>query len=296
MKPSPPPARRETAPPDRLRQFWDAHPSPLLGLSPDGVVREANLAGRTLLESLRSAMGQPAPDVLAPLWSGQQTEIEVACGGRVYCFQALRPEGADVLWLQGQDVTRFKTTELELRQSLAAARAQALHDPLTGLANRLLLEDRLAQAIALSQRHRRRTGLAYLDLDGFKAINEQQGHRFGDQVLAQTAARLQQVIRRSDTLARVGGDEMVLVLPDLRQAAAAETVCARVQAALRDLEVQGRACRLGISIGLALHPDDAPSSEGLLEQADQALRAAKAQGGGRVVRAVPERAEGRSEQ
>ena len=158
-------------------------------------------------------------------------------------------------------------------------RHDALHDPLTGLANRTLLSDRLEHALARSTRDRRPTGVLFIDLDDFKAVNDRFGHAVGDAVLAELAGRLKAAVRPADTVARLGGDEFVVVCEDV-DCEAATALGRRMEQALRQpLAVDGAEHRLTASIGIALGRTD---PDALLGDADTAVYQAKAAGRGRV--------------
>jgi diguanylate cyclase len=170
-------------------------------------------------------------------------------------------------------------------EQLADANAQlqhfATHDALTCLPNRLLLIDRLHQAISQAQRLQRRFAVLVFDLDRFKSINDSLGHLAGDELLKQVAQRLSQQLRRADTLARLGGDEFVLLLNETADqqsaAAAAHRVLTSVAAPtkLGGLDIQP-----STSIGVAIYPDDGTDVETLLQHADVAMYHAKRNGGG----------------
>ena len=158
-------------------------------------------------------------------------------------------------------------------------RHDALHDPLTGLANRTLLHDRLAHALARSAREQVTTGVLFIDLDGFKAINDRFGHATGDAVLTELAARLTAAVRPADTVARLGGDEFLVVCEEL-DFEAATALGRRLDDAIRQpLVVGGVEHRLSASIGIALGHDD---PDELLARADAAVYRAKAAGRGRI--------------
>jgi diguanylate cyclase (GGDEF)-like protein len=157
----------------------------------------------------------------------------------------------------------------------------AQHDPLTGLPNRLLFHDRLRQAMARCRRERSLLAVVLVDLDRFKAINDAFGHRIGDSVLKQAGERLRSTLRESDTVARIGGDEFALILPDLPDAEAATLIAEKVSGQLdRPFGLDTRAWRPGASLGIALFPNDGESAEQLLQNADLAMYRAKAVGGG----------------
>jgi len=171
------------------------------------------------------------------------------------------------------------TTALARLRGEEQIRHDAVHDPLTGLANRTLLSDRLEHALARSEREGRDTGVIFIDLDSFKEVNDAHGHATGDAVLAELGRRLPAAVRPSDTVARLGGDEFVVVCEETDEASAL-ALGRRLQEAIRppvtigDLELT-----LSASIGVALGRDDA---EALLANADTAVYRAKAAGPGRV--------------
>jgi diguanylate cyclase (GGDEF)-like protein/PAS domain S-box-containing protein len=159
-------------------------------------------------------------------------------------------------------------------------RALALTDPLTGLANRTLFQDRLGQALARSRRSGRPVALHLIDLDGFKAINDRFGHPTGDRVLQAFAERVRPVIRETDVLARLGGDEFALVQTELAHAGGAALLADRVLEALEEpLRIDGQRVAIRASLGVALHPEQGSTVEQLTEHADCALYRAKRRGG-----------------
>jgi diguanylate cyclase (GGDEF)-like protein/PAS domain S-box-containing protein len=174
------------------------------------------------------------------------------------------------------DITEHKLTEERIRRI-------AHHDSLTGLPNRLLFNDRLDQSISLARRESRRFALLYLDLDRFKAVNDTLGHTAGDALLQAAAARIRGEVRESDTVARVGGDEFAVILPDLAGREEAQTVARKIIAALAPpfaLGAQGQRAAIGASIGIALYPADGQDADTLVNAADAAMYAAKQAGSG----------------
>jgi diguanylate cyclase (GGDEF)-like protein len=158
---------------------------------------------------------------------------------------------------------------------------QALYDPLTGLPNRALLDDRLAQAIASSRRTGSSLAVLFVDLDGFKVVNDLFGHHVGDQLLREMGDRLAETRRSSDTVARFGGDEFVVVCPDIRTSASACKIAEQLISELaRPVEVDGVEHRLTASVGIALtsRREPAQSAEILLRNADTAMYRAKEEG------------------
>lgn len=148
----------------------------------------------------------------------------------------------------------------------------AYYDPLTDLANRRLLEEKARQALAMARRSGESVALIYLDLNDFKAVNDNLGHALGDEVLAQVAERLDASVREADTAARVGGDEFAVLLGEVEGEAAAVLVAQRILAALEDpLKVDDHSLELGSSIGMSFFPRYASSFEELMRQADLAM-------------------------
>jgi diguanylate cyclase (GGDEF)-like protein/PAS domain S-box-containing protein len=163
----------------------------------------------------------------------------------------------------------------------AEERAQHLadHDALTGLPNRRLLEDRLTQALALSQRNRKQTAVMFVDLDRFKAINDSLGHAVGDLVLKEVAQRLVKQLRIGDTICRIGGDEFVVVLPEAKRSTDAANVAAKIIETLsQPVRAADRELTVTPSIGIAVYPDDGRDAEALIRNADAAMYHAKESG------------------
>ncbi|WP_456832274.1 EAL domain-containing protein [Deinococcus sp. UYEF24] len=176
-----------------------------------------------------------------------------------------------------EEKVRSRTAELELSQARLAYQAQ--HDALTGLPNRMLFDDRLGRAVATAVRHGRKLAVMYIDLDGFKLVNDTLGHAAGDRVLQVTAQRLQQLVRHSDTLARLGGDEFTMLLNDLTDNASVEHVAQHVREVVsQNILIGEQVANVTASIGIALYPDDALDAEALKRQADAAMYRIK-QGG-----------------
>jgi diguanylate cyclase (GGDEF)-like protein/PAS domain S-box-containing protein len=173
-----------------------------------------------------------------------------------------------------QDISRRKEAEEALRR-------MATYDSLTGLPNRLLLQDRLAQAISQAQRHSaRQVGVMFVDLDRFKHINDSLGHDAGDRLIVEIARRLAGALRDSDTVARQGGDEFVVVLTDLAGPEDAAVVAGKLLDSLfQPLALCGQELFPSASIGIAMYPQDGRDSEALMKAADSAMYRAKANGG-----------------
>lgn len=158
----------------------------------------------------------------------------------------------------------------------------AYFDALTGLVNRQLFQDRLEHSLALARRHGNRLGVLYVDLDAFKPVNDRFGHEAGDRVLAEAAERLKGCVRLSDTVARVGGDEFVVVLEGLVERQEAGPIAEKlVQAFRAPFLVQGTPCSVGASVGISCYPEDGDDPDVLVQKADSAMYWAKKGGGKR---------------
>jgi diguanylate cyclase (GGDEF)-like protein/PAS domain S-box-containing protein len=175
------------------------------------------------------------------------------------------------------DITERKQTEEHLAHL-------AHHDPLTGLPNRVLFHERLTEALQVAARHTQLLALLFLDLDGFKAINDTHGHGIGDILLQTVAERLTRCVRESDTVARLGGDEFTIILPMISQSQGAAKVAQKILLEFDQPLLIGRhSVEVTTSIGIAFGPDDARDSNALLQLADLAMYAAKALGRNRFM-------------
>ena len=236
---------------------------------------------RTALRALyeRLASGQPATTEIVAYhrdgshflleWSA--SPIEEADGSTPYFVSIQR------------DVTGERIAEQALRR--------VDRDPLTGLANRDVLVDRLRRAIErCAERRDQRYALLFMDLDGFKSVNDEQGHVFGDRVLKSVAHRLQQSMRPGDTVARFGGDEFVVLLDHVAEIPDVVVVAERIQESVRHpLSIRGREVRLSASVGIALSDSGYADPEHAVRAADTAMYRAKRQGRGVAEFADPER-------
>jgi diguanylate cyclase (GGDEF)-like protein len=158
-------------------------------------------------------------------------------------------------------------------------RSVALYDSLTGLPNRVLLNDRLEQAISRAARAGKMCALMFVDLDGFKAVNDSRGHRVGDILLQQVAGRMTDAVRREDSVARIGGDEFVVVLSEVPRKEDAEAVARKLLSELaRPYTIDGHAANVSASVGVSLYPADGVEPQALLARADAAMYAIKQQG------------------
>ncbi|MBF0517283.1 MAG: diguanylate cyclase [Nitrospirae bacterium] len=170
---------------------------------------------------------------------------------------------------------------IERRSIQRKLRHMALYDNLTGIPNRTMFFDRLGQSLALAKRNNRILVLLYLDLDKFKHINDTLGHDAGDELLKETARRLQTCLRKSDTAARMGGDEFTVILTEVADERDAASVAKKIIDTLQEpLELKGYLCPIGTSIGISIYPTSATEAGALIKKADMAMYAAKTSGRG----------------
>ncbi|MEN8168814.1 MAG: PAS domain S-box protein [Pseudomonadota bacterium] len=229
--------------------------------------------------------GAQPPEFYAEMWQILQTtgnwhgEIwNRRKSGEVYSerlsIDAVRDEAGKVQHYVAvfYDITYLKEHAAELERI-------AYNDALTGLPNRLLLRDRMQQALTQAKRNKKLVAICYLDLDGFKPINDTHGHKAGDQVLIEVAERLQSSMRTGDTVARLGGDEFVLLMPDLSSIDELEQALERIlQAIAQPYKLSYMTVTISASIGIALYPLNEGEPDILLRHADQAMYVAKRQG------------------
>ncbi|MGD0961015.1 MAG: diguanylate cyclase [Methylomonas sp.] len=176
----------------------------------------------------------------------------------------------------------------ERKQAESIIRKQANIDPLTELPNRRLFLERLQRAVNKSSRSHSKLGLMFLDLDNFKDVNDTLGHDLGDHLLIEVARRLKTCIRESDTLARTGGDEFVLIIGDLEDIGCIDRIAENMlEAMTRPFQLKSEQCYISISIGITVYPNDSADMENLLKKADHAMYAAKQQGRNRYCYFTP---------
>ncbi|MFZ2303117.1 MAG: diguanylate cyclase [Gallionella sp.] len=210
-------------------------------------------------------LGVRGREVIAVRRSGEKFPMELSAsemilGGRRYFIGIVR------------DITERKLVEEKLAYF-------AHHDYLTGLPNRILFLNRLEHANLLARRNKYKVAVLFLDLDGFKKVNDTLGHDAGDQLLREVATRLKEAIRASDMVARVGGDEFTFILINIGSYENASLMANKIIAALsKPFELKGQQCHVGGSIGVSIYPDDAQEIEVLIKQADEAMYAVKQSG------------------
>ena len=243
-------------------------------------------AGRSFEDLVRDSIAKG--EVIPPefngdpeAWLAERVRMHRHPGEREVLFQL-----GDGRWYQVRErrtrdggIVGVRTDVTELKANEERTRHLAHHDPLTGLPNRRLLQDRMDHSFTLARRNRTLVGVLLVDLDKFKAINDRDGHRVGDEVLRAVAARLRTCVREADTVARHGGDEFVVLLPEIRQAQDARRVADKIIAGISaPVAIEGREYQIGASIGIAVYPRDARDSEALLRCADQAMYRVKQNG------------------
>lgn len=213
-----------------------------------------------------------------------QWRLDRARERKAHVVERTRPNGTVVeirgvpLHGGGFVTTYLDVTEQRRQQALIAHLAH--HDPLTDLPNRALMLDRLGQALARARRGEA-LALYYLDLDRFKPVNDRYGHAVGDALLVEIARRFRQATRETDTVARVGGDEFVILQSGVRLIADVETLAQRlVQALSGEYDIGAATVEIGVSVGIALAPIDGLDKDELLSKADLALYRCKSMGGG----------------
>jgi diguanylate cyclase (GGDEF)-like protein/PAS domain S-box-containing protein len=248
--------------------------------------------------ALRSDSGLIVPD-----WAAETRFSDVpffrghGLSGGITVPIPAKPSPFGVLTVQGNQPGQFNYEDVVFLQAVAnifaaaiarcegeqKIRHQAMHDVVTGLPNRILFEDRLTRALASARRRERKVAVLFLDLDNFKRVNDSLGHSSGDEVLRTAARRLSRCLRDEDTLARFGGDEFVVLLPEIGTDEDWVTVADRIQETLQiPIQVEGRMIMPSVSIGVAIGGarDNAEAAQALVRDADLAMYAAKQRGPG----------------
>jgi diguanylate cyclase (GGDEF)-like protein/PAS domain S-box-containing protein len=221
------------------------------------------------------AVGAPSLD-----WLG----VPLKRGDEVFGVLAVQSYDEGTRYTERErDILTFFSSQLasaiDRKRAEEQVRALAYHDALTGLPNRLLFNDRLALALAQARRKGEPLAVLFLDLDGFKAVNDSLGHNRGDLLLKATAGRIQTSLRAVDSVARLGGDEFILLLPGIRRVEEAARVAEKVLEAIRaPLAVEGHELFVTASMGISVYPEDGEDVETLVKNADTAMYRAKEQG------------------
>lgn len=247
-------------------------PSSLHGMTAEALIRISVERG----ERIPPQFGDDAE-----AWVAERLNHHRHPGGEAFVFQL-----ADGRWMQAKerrtreggivgvhaDITALKAVEEQVRHL-------ANHDPLTGLPNRRLLQDRMTQIFNHARRHDDQVAIMVIDLDDFKDVNDKYGHKVGDRVLQVVSGRLRTTVRQADTVARMGGDEFIVILPELHKTLAVGRVAEKVlYAVARPINVDGNNFHVRASIGVAVFPYDGQDVETLLKCADIAMYRAKEEG------------------
>jgi diguanylate cyclase (GGDEF)-like protein/PAS domain S-box-containing protein len=213
----------------------------------------------------------PIEIMLSPLKAGEEVLVTAAIRDIT-----LR-KSAEALLLQ--KMAELNRSNEDLRAMALQMTHTAQHDFLTGLPNRMLLNDRVSHAIALAQRHKKKVAVLFLDLDGFKHINDSLGHQSGDKLLQSIARRLVNVLRGSDTVSRQGGDEFVMLLSEVEHSEDAAITARRMLRAIAEAHlIDDHDLHVTTSIGVSIYPDDGLDAETLIKNADTAMYQAKENG------------------
>lgn len=266
----------------------------LSGTAAETFIAAGQLARRLLVESGQHARSSevrcaevhraevqpadvPATDIQTAKSEGTEVEFFTRSGERRWIRLNCHPVHDQVGGLKYVDGTIEDITDRKLAEK--RIETLAYYDALTGLANRSLLDARIVEALAMAQRTGKRVAVLFLDLDRFKPINDSRGHSIGDMVLRETAHRLSRFVRGEDAVARVGGDEFVLVMGEIDSVADVEHAARRILDDLsQPLVIDGQALHVSASIGVSLYPENGFDRETLIRYADQAMYAAKESG------------------
>jgi diguanylate cyclase (GGDEF)-like protein/PAS domain S-box-containing protein len=277
---------------DRYRTLFDLAADCLLILDMDGTIRDINRTGHERLGYTRDEMigmhiTKLDPPEFAAKVPKRLDDIEKK-GSSFFESAHLCKDGTSMpveintklIELDGKKMMYSVIRDISGRRTAEQRIAQLAHfDAITNLPNRTLFYDRLDQAVARAKRYKQKFAILFLDLDGFKRVNDEFGHHVGDGLLKSVAERLLQNARDIDTVARVGGDEFVFILNNIDHAANVALVASKVsESLLQPFNVNGNTCSIGCSIGISIFPDDTDNTETLIKMADDAMYIAKKNG------------------
>ncbi|MGA3373808.1 MAG: EAL domain-containing protein [Terracidiphilus sp.] len=288
---------------NRFRRLFERNLAAVFTWRPDGTIVDCNMASARLLgfQSREELIGrsywdfQVDPDRREQLCrllqegalSNREASLRRNDGVTVHVMKNITPVRAaegTVYETTAIDVTQLRENQAELQRARDAAVHESLNDPLTGLPNRRCLMNELAGLVEKARRESGSFALLYIDLDGFKLVNDSLGHAVGDALLVQVAASLRSWVRGGDFLARLGGDEFLVILDRLQAREDAALVAKHLLDAIAiPFHVKGHDLAIGASIGISVFPSDATGAEELMQQADSAMYAAKREGKNRVL-------------
>jgi diguanylate cyclase (GGDEF)-like protein/PAS domain S-box-containing protein len=276
----------------RLRKLFEAIPESVMVHDEGGTILLINdvgakrldwpmeeLVGKNLHEIVKSENAAVIPDHVREARTNGSCSFETTyisrTGRPIVAEVNERPielEGRSVILSVARDITERKRAEQQLAY-------MATHDALTGLPNRVLFNDRLTLALAQAHRHHQKLAVMLLDLDRFKDINDTLGHSVGDQLLRIVSKRLKNILRKSDTLGRMGGDEFLFLVPDMTRLENATEVARKILDSFQEpFLVEDHKLRTTASIGVTIYPDDGVDADTLLKNADIAMYRAKQKG------------------
>jgi diguanylate cyclase (GGDEF)-like protein/PAS domain S-box-containing protein len=273
----------------RYRILFDLATDCLMVLDMEGTIRDINRTGHERLGFTRDELvGMHITELDPPEFAAKVPkrldDIEKH-GFAVFESAHRRKDGTPmpveintrIIDLEGEKMIFSVIRDISERKSAEQRIAQLAHfDVLTDLPNRSLFFDRLDQAVARARRYKQKFAILYLDLDGFKQVNDEFGHHIGDGLLRIVAERLTENARDMDTVARVGGDEFIFILNNIDHVDSVARVAAKIAESLsQPFVIQGKTCQIGCSIGISIFPDDIENPEVLVKLADDAMYKAK---------------------
>lgn len=277
---------------ERYRNLFTKTSSPIIIIDPRGNFMDYNEAALLFLECTREELkAKNISDFLPPdperkkillqerreLWrSGGTREVEYYVREKTkYLELAVTPtmlKGRNVVFCVGKDMTEHKETERRLAY-------MATHDQLTGLPNRVLFNDRLAMELSKARRYKKKLAVMFFDLDHFKDINDRLGHKVGDLLLKDLGGRLKDCLRKSDTVSRMGGDEFIMLLPDMTHEKDADLIAEKILSVIREPFLFGdHRLEVTASLGISFYPAQDSDPEALVKKADMAMYRAKESG------------------